>query len=66
MNILFAAILQICAAEKGAKSPEITRVCYDKYIACTMTKDVLASSKVEVNALKRLNACQYKTLRQKD
>lgn len=64
MKILLAAILQICSAEPGTKSAEKTQACYNKYIACTLTKDVLSlSSKVEVGALKNLNHCQYKTVR---
>lgn len=63
MSILLAAILQICAAEPGIKSATKTQACYDKYISCTLTKDVLSSKKVEVGALKNLNHCQYKTIR---
>lgn len=63
MKILLAAILQICAAEKGTHTPETDKACYDKYISCTLTKDVLSSNKVEVGALKNLNHCQYKTIR---
>lgn len=63
MKILLAAILQICAAEPDMKSAEKTQSCYDKYISCTLTKDVLLSNKVEVGALKNLNHCQYKTIR---
>ena len=66
MKILLAAILQICGDEKGVKTIDKQQICYEKYITCTLTIDVLKSSNVEVGALKRLNACQYKTIRQKE
>lgn len=64
MNILLAAILQICADQKGVKTNEKQKACYERFIICTLPIDVLKSSKVEIDALKRLNACQYKTIRQ--
>lgn len=63
MKLLVASILTICTTNVPHNTEEKTLDCFDKYVNCALTMDVIKSDKPEILALKRLNFCQYKTVK---
>lgn len=63
MKLLVAAILQICMSDPKIKTEDQKLTCFDKYVNCALSMDVILSDKPEIGAIKRLNYCQYGTVK---
>jgi len=65
MKLLSAAIFQICLSSGKGKphTDEYMATCFDKYVNCTIKAEDSKAYDPEVVALKRLNHCQYNTVR---
>ena len=63
MKLLVASILTLCTTNVPNNTEEKTLTCFDHYVNCALTMEVIKSEKPEIAALKRLNYCQYKTVK---
>lgn len=63
MKLLAATIFKICSSLYPITAEEKMLTCFDKYVNCVITPQVLNADRPEMEALKRLNFCQYKTVK---